>query len=244
LADWLTNSKNPYFARTAANRLWAHFFGIGIVEPVDEPGGDNPPSHPQLLDELARQLVEHKFDLRFLIRAIALSHTYQLTSTVTDPSQNDPRLFARMALKGLSAEQLFDSLAQATGYRERTVTGRQFGRLGRTPRAEFLARFASQDKRTEMQTSIPQALLLMNGSFIADATSVDRSELLAATLEAPFLKDPSERIEALYLATLARKPRAEELVPLVKHVAEEDSRKALADIFWSLLNSSEFVLNH
>jgi hypothetical protein len=244
LADWVTASKNPFFARTIANRLWAHFFGIGILEPVDEPGEDNPPSHPELLAELARQLVAHNFDLKFLIRAIVLSRTYQLTSVATEPGQKDPRLFARMAVKGLSPEQLFDSLAQATGYREKAVTGRQVGRPGRTARAEFLARFASQDKRTEMQTSILQALLLMNGNFIADATSIDRSEVLAATIEAPFLKDSSARIEALYLATLSRKPRPEELTGLVQHVAQEDSKKALADIFWSLLNSSEFLLNH
>ncbi len=149
-----------------------------------------------------------------------------------------------MAVKGLSAEQLFDSLAQATGYRETAATYRQFGRPDNTPRAEFLARFANQDKRTEQQTSILQALLLMNGTFMADATSMDRSEVLAATIAAPFLKDPSERIEALYLATLSRKPHPEELARLVKVVAEEDSKKALGDIFWSLLNSSEFLLNH
>jgi hypothetical protein len=244
LADWVTDAKNPFFAKTAANRLWAHFFGMGILEPVDEPGEENQPGHPELLDELARQLVTHKFDLKFLIRAITLSRTYQLTSTVTDPSQKDPRLFARMAIKGLSAEQLFDSLAQATGYRETAATGRRFGPPGRTPRAEFLARFANQDKRTEQQTSILQALLLMNGSFIADVTSIDRSETLAATIDAPFLKDPGERIEALYLVTLSRKPQAEELAHLVRYVADEDSKKALSDIFWSLLNSSEFLLNH
>src|SRR5439155_10157387 len=244
LADWVTDAKNPFFARTAANRLWAHFFGIGLLEPVDEPGEDNPPSHPELLDELARQLAAHQFDLKFLIRAIISSRTYQLTSAVTDPSQKDPRLFARMAVKGLSPEQLFDSLAQATGYRETAVASRQFGRPGMTPRAGFLARFANQDKRTEQQTSILQALLLMNGNFVADATSIDRSEVLAATIAAPFLKDPSERIEALYLATLSRKPQADELARLVGYVAEADSNKALGDIFWSLLNSSEFLLNH
>jgi hypothetical protein len=244
LAGWITDPENPFFARTAANRLWAHFFGIGLLDPVDEPSEDNPPSHPELLDELARQLVAHKFDLKFLIRAIALSRIYQLTSAITDPSQRDPRLFARMAVKGLSPEQLFDSLAQATGYRETAATNRRLGLPGRTPRAEFLARFATQDKRTEHQTSILQALMLMNGPFVGEATSADRSEVLAATTLAPFLKDPSERIEALYLATLSRKPRAEELARLVRYVADGDDKKALGDIFWSLLNSSEFLLNH
>ena len=105
-------------------------------------------------------------------------------------------------------------------------------------------RFAAQDKRTEPHTSILQALLLMNGKFVADATSVDRSELLAGVLDAPFLKGPTERTEALYLATLSRRPRPDELARLTRYVESRDSKSAFADVFWALLNSSEFMFNH
>src|SRR5260221_5521440 len=105
---------NSYFTRTAVNRLWGHFFGIGIVNPVDDFTADNPPSHPELLDELARQFAGHKFDFKFLIRAVTASKTYQLSSRQTHKSQVNPRLFARMALQTLTTVQLFDSNAQAT----------------------------------------------------------------------------------------------------------------------------------
>ena len=248
VADWLTSGDNPFFAKAIANRMWGHFFGIGIIDPVDDFGEANPPSHPELLDELGRAVVRHNFDLQFLIRAITASRTYQRTSRMTDASQEDLRLFARMPLKGLTAEQIFDSLAAATGYRgpggQQPANGNPFDGI----RAEFLTKFANgSDKRTEYQTSILQALALMNGSFIANATSLERSETLAALVDAPFM-DTRQRLDALYLAALSRPMREQEAVRLVSYVArggpKGDSRRALADIFWVLLNSSEFILNH
>ncbi len=248
LADWVTSSENPYFARAAANRLWAHFFGLGLVEPIDEESDDNKPSHPELLDELSRQLALHSFDLRYLMKAIAYSNTYQLSSN-SETTPLDAHLFARMSLKGLSPEQLYDSIAQATGFREPPTPDQRFMPFAPAgPRAEFLTRFANlSDKRTEYQTSILQALALMNGRFVADATSLERSETLAAVVDAPFL-DSAGRVEALYLAALGRRPRADEKERLVKYVERGgpsgDAKKALADVFWALLNTSEFVLNH
>ena len=108
LAEWLTSPSNPYFARTATNRLWAHFFGAGIIDPVDdEPTDDNPASHPELLTELTAQFVANKHDVKYLIRAITASRAYQRSSATSHVSQNEPRLFARMAVKGLTPEQLF-----------------------------------------------------------------------------------------------------------------------------------------
>jgi len=246
-ADWVTSRENPFFARAAANRLWAHFFGIGIVDPVDDLGDEKAePSHPELLNELARQFAGHDFDLKFLIRAITRSKTYQLSSAKSDPSQDDVRLFARMTVKGLTAEQLFDSVSMATGYREpRRPDEVFFG--GTTPRTEFFAKFASQDKRTEATTSILQALALMNGKLVADATSVERSLTLAGVIDAPFL-DTGGKVETLFLATLSRPPRSPERDRLVKYVEsggpQKDRKKALADVYWALLNSSEFILNH
>jgi hypothetical protein len=161
-----------------------------------------------------------------------------------------------MPLRGLTAEQLWDSLVQATGYRDGVgQPGRGFGGQG-GGRAEFIARFAnSSDKSTETATSILQALTLMNGRVIADATSLERSETLAALLDAPFL-DNRGRIEALYLASLSRKPTEKEMSRAERYLAERETaeegkvdretrqRQALADIFWALLNSSEFYLNH
>jgi hypothetical protein len=249
LAEWMTKGDNPYFARNAVNRLWAHFFGIGLIDPVDEPSDDNPPSHPELLAELTKQFVAHKFDLKFMMRVIAASRAYQLSSVATLSTQDDIRLFARMPVKGLTAEQLFDSLVVATGYRENRALRGRFVGFGQTnPRADFLSKFASQDRRTEAHTSILQALALMNGNFIADATSLTKSETLAGILDFPFFNTPEKKIEALYLAALSRKPRPAELTRLSKYVLTGGSRKkqqaALADIFWALLNSSEFILNH
>jgi hypothetical protein len=250
LADWVTAENNPYFARTGANRVWGHFFGIGLIDPVDdEPTEDNPASHAELLADLTRQFVAHKYDVKYLIRAITASQAYQRTSAVTDRAQNEPRLFARMALRGLTPEQLFDSLAQATGYREPRLGGPVLGRPidPRSPRTQFLVKFASQERKTETQTSILQALSLMNGKFIADATSLERSTTLAAVVDAPFLST-ARRVETLYLAALTRRPRAEELARMVAYVEGGGPRgsqdAALADVFWVLLNSSEFILNH
>jgi hypothetical protein len=253
LAEWMTGASNPYFARAAANRTWAHFFGIGLVEPFDEMGNeDNPPSHPELLDELGREFAAHRFDPKFLIRAIVNSKTYQLSSVTADARPEDLRVFRRMSLKALSGEQLFDSLSQATGYREPTNQPNvrfAFNNLG-TPRAEFLQKFAANGKRTEPQTSILQALTLMNGKFVGDATdgtNLERTEMLAAVADAPFF-DNSQRIEALYLATLSRRPHAEELSRMLRYVesggARKDPRAALSDVFWALLNSTEFIVNH
>ncbi|MGE3807267.1 MAG: DUF1549 and DUF1553 domain-containing protein [Gemmataceae bacterium] len=254
LAGWITAKENPYFARATANRLWAHFFGIGIIEPLEEPSDDNPPSHPELLDEMAKQLAAHNFDLKFLMRAIVNSKTYQLSSAI-DGEAADERVFQRMALKGLTPDQLCDSLARATGFRARGQPNQRFNgviQLG-TARGEFLNKFASQDKRTEFQTSILQALTLMNAKFINDATdskSVDQSlnERMAAVWDAPFLDTPAKKIEALYLSTLSRKPRSNELDRLVKYVEsggpKKDPKTALGDVFWAILNSPEFFFNH
>jgi hypothetical protein len=249
LADWVTSADNPYFARAAANRTWAHFFGVGIVDPVDEESDENPPSHPELLNELARQFALHDFDMKYLIRAIAYSKTYQRSSSWDSADPPDPHLFARMAVKGLTAEQLYDSIVEATRYNEVEPVNapRGFVQLN-SARAEFLGRFSNHtDKRTEFQTSILQALALMNGKFVSDATSVEKSVTLAGVIDAPWMTT-TEKVEALYLAALSRKPRAEELERLVKYVDRGgpggNKDKALADVFWALLNSSEFILNH
>ncbi len=268
LAKWLTAPANPYFARAATNRLWGQFFGTGIVDPVDDMLGNDAikPSHPELLDELAQQFAVHQFDVKYLIRVITASKAYQLSSRrpplaatasgrVTTPkgTQDDPALFARAALRGLTPDQLFDSIARATGHVEPPSGSGQVALLAlytSTPRNKLMTKFANQpEKATDVETSILQALALMNGKFIADATSLDKSTFLAAVADAPFM-DTSDRIEALYLATLSRMPKAQERERLIKYIdsaSDEKARnknRALTDVFWALLNSGEFFLNH
>jgi hypothetical protein len=222
-------------------------------------GGDKHASHPELLELLAQEFAAHRFDIKFMLRAIANTRTYQLTSAATHASQNDRTLFARMPLRGLTAEQIFDSVAMATGYRDSGGGDDLFSALlggARSARTEFLNRFANQPERsTDSQTSILQSLSLMNGKVIASATSLERSETLAAIVDAPFATT-EECIETLYLSTLSRKPDAKERERAVKFVvnalaqskrAADDKRRvgeAMADVFWALLNSPEFIVNH
>lgn len=244
-ADWLTSPKNPYFAKNLVNRTWAHFLGLGIIEPIDEPSEDNPPVIPELLEDFSKAFIDSGYDLRFLIRAITRSKVYQLTSRQTDASQSHAKQFARMNVKALSGEQLFDSLATATAYIDPTPLNQRQFNFG--VRREFITKFASAEKATEKQTSILQALTLMNGRFVNDQTSLERSQFLAGVIDAPFL-DSKGKVEVLYLATFSRMPTAEEYEKFTSYVdrggVSGDKKKALTDVFWSLLNSSEFMLNH
>lgn len=248
LAAWMTGPDNPFFARAAVNRLWEQLFGIGLVDPADDFRDENPASHPALLDDLARAFVASGYDLRFLIRAITASETYQRSSELTHRSQQEPRTFARMPLRGLTPEQIYDSLATAVGYRGDASAAMQGGFIGNnSARASILNRFANPvDRRTEAQTSILQALALMHGKFVSDATSLERSETLAAVVDSPFL-DARGKLDTLFLAALSRPMRGSEAGRLIPYVQSggpgRDTRRALADVFWVLLNSSEFLLN-
>ena len=154
-----------------------------------------------------------------------------------------------MNVKGLSAEQLFDSLALATGYRDPVPLAARpaFGWEPESPRGQFVAKFGGGSRRTDQQASILQALALMNGKWLARQTDPAHGEMLRAVADAPFLDDKG-RLETLYLATLSRTPRPEELRRLLTYLergaSADERRKALADVFWTLLNSNEFLLNH
>jgi hypothetical protein len=235
LAEWMTAADNPYFARAIVNRMWTYFFGTGLVNPADGQEHTTPAAHSELLDELAREFVAHKYDVKFLIRAITASQAYQRTSVLSDPSQKDPRLFARMPLRGLSPEQLFDSLALATEYQDHGGARRQ-----------FLARFSAQEHKIDYQTSILQALYLMNNEFIADRVNLEKNQTLATL--ARQRTSTERKVESLYLVVLSRKPRPAESKRFVKYIEQGgpdgDPKKALTDVFWVLLNSPEFILNH
>jgi hypothetical protein len=237
-ADWLTSPDNPYFARAAVNRMWAHFFGAGLVDPVDDFHDDNPPSDPELLDDLASGFVASGYDLSYLVRCICLSRAYQRTSARTDASQDGTRLPARMPVRALTAEQFFDSLALATGYRDEQDRG--------AARRQFLTRFALAGSVTEPETSLPQALTMLNGRFVSWATDPEKCPTLIAVTRTPGMS-LAQRIEALYLATLSRKPSAAELERLERQVRKagpDGEAEQLGDVFWMLLNTAEFRMNH
>jgi hypothetical protein len=243
-AEWLTARDNPYFARNMVNRMWAHFLGLGLIDPIDEPAPDNPPVIPELLDDLAKAYADSGFDTKFLIRVITRSKAYQLTSRQTHPSNADPRRFARVAVKAMSGEQLFDSLATATGYFDGApARERQFFGV----RREFITKFGSTEKPTEKQTSILQALTLMNGRFVNEQTSLDRSQFLAGVIDAPFL-DTAGKVDVLFLGALSRKPTQAEADKFGSYIdrggATGDKKKAVTDVYWALINSSEFGLKH
>ena len=247
LADWVTSRDNSYFARAVVNRVWAQFFGVGLVDPVDDMSAGGAASHPELLDLMADQFAAHDFDLKYLIRAVTSSRAYQLSSAGGSPSEKVYRLFDRMPVRGLTPEQLYDSLIMATGL-PREAAPQRLVVANNSLRSEFTERFASQEERsTDRQTSILQALTLMNGRLVDDATSLGRGATLSAVADSYFL-DTAGRIETLYLAVLTRLPRPHELERLVPYVERGgptlDTKKALADVLWSLLGSAEFVFNH
>lgn len=248
LAKWIVSPENPYFAKAAVNRIWSYHFGIGLVEPMDDFSSQNLASHPELLDELAAAFVASDYDFKFIIRAITGSKTYQLSSRQTHPSQSEGTLFARMPVRGMTAEQIFDSLAVATGYRQPFDPEQPLNFNNDQSRQEFIATFGNQiESAPDRASTILQALTLMNGDFIGNATDLADSRTLAAVADAPFLS-LSEKIEALYLTTLSRVPTEEEHQQMLKYANSPDvsdtREDALTDIFWVLLNSSEFLLNH
>lgn len=241
LAEWIVAKDNPFFAKAAVNRLWGLMFGVGIVDPVDDFNEKNLPSHPELLDSLAAAFVESGFDTKFVLEAICRSETYQRASTVTDPKQKDPRLFACFPVQGLTPEQLYDSLSVVVGTPLEGPGGNYLQANG-SPKRQFLETFNRMGKPTETQTTILQALTLMNGGLVGDATTAKAGRTLSAILELPG-QSPADRIETIYLTVLNRTPTKAELSRTEKYIAGgKDDR--YADVLWVLMNGIEFRTNH
>jgi hypothetical protein len=245
LAGWLTARDNPYFGRAAVNRLWWYVFGTGLYEPVDDLTDDHAPSHPELLDDLARAFADGGFDLKFLLRAILLSDTYQQDSTFTDPGQADPRLFARFPVQGLAPEQLYDSLTLIASAGQEG--GTRYLQDPTSAKRQFVEKFAPAGGKTEAPASILQALTLMNGELVTIATDPAHSRPVGVVTGLPGLTD-EERVEVLYLTALGRKPRPAELAAALRHVrtatGEKAVRKKYGDLLWVLLNTAEFRTTH
>ena len=248
-ADWLTANRTTRTSPSViANRdLGQSSPASAWSIPVDDWGPHNKPSAPRPARPTSpKPTPKAGFDAKFLARAITASEAYQRTSQQTDPRQADPRLLARMNVKGLSAEQLFDSLALATGYRDpvplaaRTVGGWPAA----SPRGQYLAKFGGGSARTDMQVSILQALALMNGEWTTRQTDPARGEALKAVVDAPFLT-AGDRVEVLFLSTLSRRPTDAERSRYRESVAAApDPARGLSDVLWALVNSQEFLVNN
>lgn len=239
LASWMTSAENPFFARAMVNRMWAQFFGRGFINPIDDMHEGNLASHPELLKQLSDQFVASDFDLKHLIRSICNSQTYQHTSKPSAGGEVNEALFSRMAIKALTPEELYDSLARVMGETTRDGTNKgNKGRIQAGPRAAFTAFFRTDDAAdpTEYTAGIPQALRLMNSAQLNRPSGV---------IEQASKLSPDKGVERLYLGTLSRRPTAEETQKMTAYLGKNnDVRKGYGDILWALLNSSEFALNH
>lgn len=252
LANWLTSKDNPYFAKAIANRLWSYFFGRGIIDPVDDIRSSNPPVNPELLSALTNDLVQHHFDLRYLMRAIVNSRTYQLSFRTNRWNRDDETNFSHALPRRLTAEQLMDAISMATGSRmsfkevprgflaqalpdSKVGMGGFLDLFGRPQRESP----CECERRSEL--SVAQALNLINGSTVADAIADPGGRIARLVMAGA---SDRELIEDLYLASLARLPDAAEYDKAKTYLAGGKNRAERAqDLLWAMLNSNAFLFN-
>jgi hypothetical protein len=243
---------SEWMSKAIVNRYWSHFLGYGFTKPVDDMGPHNPPSHPELLDELAAEFVKHSHDLKQLIRWIVLSEPYSLSSMRTAANQKDDPLlgekpkFTHFYLRQMRAEELYASLITATqAQRTRASYEEQEAEMRRWL-DQFTIAFGTDegDETTTFNGTIPQALMMMNGEMIHRATSAEQGSLLWTVARDNRLGNP-QKINYLYMAALARRPTAAEVgIANQLFTARGDTVGALQDLWWAILNSNEFIFNH
>jgi len=267
LADWMTSPENPYFAHAAANRIWANFFQVGIVNPVDDMRLSNPPSNAQLINAIAEYLVERKFDLKALMRVILQSETYQRSSLPLEENKSDRRFFSRYYPRRMMAEVLLDAIAQTTDVPAKFThilnfngTRAEVKDYPETTRAiqlkdsavdsYFLDTFGRNDREITCacerfsSPTMVQVLHLSNGDTINEALRAEDNRI------GQLLKKEAtnaELLEEIYLAALARQPTVRESAELLSELAKvEDAqrRELVEDILWGVLSSREFLFNH
>ncbi len=255
-AEWLTGSKNPFFAKAVANRYWAHFFGRGIVDPIDDMRVTNPPSNPELLDALAKNLVDNKFSLKALIRTIAKSRTYQLSAVPTEFNQSDKQSFARYYPKRLQAEVVFDAVCFVTESpsdfpglpKDRNAPQRAMELPDESFTSYFLDVFGRPQRISACEcervneASLAMTLHMLNSQEVQDkiARSGGRCDKLA--------KDPrtdDEKIAELFQLTIGKKPTSEQMSLARQQLEKHEKNKKLAyeNILWALLNTKAFLFN-
>ena len=251
LAKWLASADNPWFATSFANRVWQHFFGLGIVEPVDDVRVSNPASNPELLEELGKRFTASKYDLKALVRDICNSRTYQRSTSRNESNAQDEKNFAHANLRRIKAENLLDIISQAT------ETQDKFQGLPQGARAVqiadggsstyFLTTFGRATRETvcscevKMEPTLSQALHLLNGDTVN--AKIAQGGVIKRLMETR--KFPEERVLDLYVRCLSRSPTKEELAKLSPLIAPgTNAEQAMLDIFWALLNSREFLFNH
>jgi len=252
LADWLTAPENPYFARSAANRVWSYFLGRGIIDPVDDIRSSNPPSNPELLDWLEKDFVAHGFDLRHLMRTIARSRTYQASIATNAFNRDDTSNFSHAIPRRLTAEQLLDAIDVAAGRRPQFPGVPSGFRANQLPDSQvsaggFLDLFGRPPRETpcecerSSEVSLSQALNLVNGPTISDAL-IDPAGRIATLLKSN--PDDARVAEEMYLAALSRPPTADEMVKAKEYLARSPTRlEGAQDLLWALLNSPAFLFN-
>ena len=240
LAEWVTAKENPYFARAIANRVWSQFMGRGFVNPVDDLGSEkNEPSHPALLKAITAGIVEHRFDLKWLIREIVSSEAYQIgdTGPVVEAM---PRMYERARVRPLSVEELMPSLRMATGYNpEWMKTTGDYN--------EYFMRYFGEpnDGQGHFQGSLAEHLFLNNAPMIRQFAQARKGNLadtivtMKGTLE--------EKVERMFLSVLSRTPTTTERERFVKHLSAGDAKTSpqlVEDAIWVLISCSEFRFNH
>jgi hypothetical protein len=253
LADWLTSKDNALFRQNMANRVWAHFFGRGIVEPVDDVRISNPPSNKELIEGLGQHLADYNYDIKRLIRDVCNSRTYQLSAIPNETNKDDDQLFSHARLRRLRADILLDAISEVTGTQttfnnypmgDRAV---QLYEGGRRANNYFLKTFGLSSREsvnaseTRLEPTLAQTLHLVNGDLIQG--KIDKSTVIPDLLKAN--ATPDKIIENIFIRTLSREPSATERQKMVALVAATPKdRKGYDDIVWALLNSTEFAFNH
>jgi hypothetical protein len=259
--DWLRRRDNPYFARAIVNRVWAHYFGRGLVDPPDNLSPFNPASHPELLQELCEAFIEHHYDLKWLHRVVLNSRTYQQSSTPARGGEGDRVHYASFAYRRLSAEVLLDALNQATGTSEKMDMEYYFwpGQIRTievpyTPRNPFvtfmLSTFGKPKRNAAVQcdcerdgsASVLQVLSLANHPHVRGKIADDRGLVARVVKE---IQGDERRVEELFLAALGRLPTSAERQACAGYLEKTSSSvKGFQGILWSLLNTREFILQH
>ena len=253
LVDWMVRPDNPFFSKVMVNRLWGHFLGRGLVDQIDDMRETNPPSNPELLDALAKDFLDHKFDMQHMIRQIVTSRTYQLDSLPTDGNKYDQQNYARFYGRRLVAEVFHDAVSQATGSKARFDNMASSARAIDLPHEGFGSYFLDTFDRPRRVTgcecerssnaTLGQVLLLANSDEIENRIA-DGNGRIAALIKDK--KSDQVCLEELYLATLGRLPAPAELAKTISYLSRvpTERQQALEDILWSLLNSKEFMFNH